>query len=116
MVGKDKNPPLSQVMRFSSETLAPRDRIAHWREVFGRQVFRIDIEAVPDSQFIGDVTLHALPGLKIMCGIVRDVPGRILSLNIPRAAIAPLVPGVDDALMHPIPRDCAALRLLTSYV
>jgi AraC-like DNA-binding protein len=161
-------------MRFSSETLAPRDRIAQWREVFGRQVFRIDIEPLPDSQFIGDVTLHALPGLKHMSGIVghgvraartqelisdgnddlnltvnltgsicvsqrgeelvlrdrqavftslgevgglvRDMPGKSLGLNIPRAAIAPLVPGLDDALMRPIPRDCAALRLLTSYV
>lgn len=174
MVGKDSNSPLSQVMRFSSETLAPRDRIAQWREVFGRQVFRIDIEPLPDSQFIGDVTLHALPGLKHMSGIVghgvraartqelisdgnddlnltvnltgsicvsqrgeelvlrdrqavftslgevgglvRDMPGKSLGLNIPRAAIAPLVPGLDDALMRPIPRDCAALRLLTSYV
>src|SRR5450432_1106219 len=174
MVGKDSNSPLSQVMRFSSETLAPRDRIAQWREVFGRQVFRIDIEPLPDSQFIGDVTLHALPGLKHMSGIVghgvraartqelisdgnddlnltvnltgsicvsqrgeelvlrdrqavftslgevgglvRDMPGKSLGLHIPRAAIAPLVPGLDDALMRPIPRDCAALRLLTSYV
>jgi AraC-like DNA-binding protein len=174
MAGKDSNSPLSQVMRFSSETLAPCDRIAQWREVFGRQVFRIDIEPLPDSQFIGDVTLHALPGLKHMSGIVghgvraartqelisdgnddlnltvnltgsicvsqrgeelvlrdrqavftslgevgglvRDMPGKSLGLNIPRAAIAPLVPGLDDALMRPIPRDCAALRLLTSYV
>ncbi len=171
MVG---NPPLSRVMRFSSETLAPRDRIAQWREVFGRQVFRIDIEPLPDSQFIGDVTLHVLPGLKFMSGIVghgvraartpelisdgnddlnltvnltgrvcvsqrgeelvlgdrqavltslgevgglvRDTPGGSLGLNIPRAALAPLVPGLDDALMRPIPPDCKALRLLTSYV
>jgi AraC-like DNA-binding protein len=49
-------------------------------------------------------------------GLVRDMPGKSLGLNIPRAAIAPLVPGLDDALMRPIPRDCAALRLLTSYV
>jgi AraC-like DNA-binding protein len=174
MVGKDRNPPLSQVMRFSSETLAPHDRIAQWREVFGRQVFRIDIEPLPDSQFIGDVTLHTLPGLKHMSGIVghgvraartrelisdgnddlnltvnltgsicvsqrgeelvlgdrqavftslgeagglvRDTPGKSFGLNIPRAAIAPLVPGLDDTLMRPIPRDCAALRFLTSYV
>jgi AraC-like DNA-binding protein len=174
MVGKDRDPPLSQVMRFSSETLAPRDRIAQWREVFGRQVFRIDIEPLPDSQFIGDVTLHALPGLKHMSGIVghgvraartrelisdgnddlnltvnltgsvcvsqrgeelvlgdrqavftslgevgslvRDTPGKSFGLNIPRAAIAPLVPGLDDALVRPIQRDCTALRLLTSYV
>jgi hypothetical protein len=37
--------------------------------VFGRQVFRADIERLPDAQFIADITLHSLPGLKIWNGI-----------------------------------------------
>jgi AraC-like DNA-binding protein len=41
--------------------------------------------------------------------------GRMLTLSLPRGAIAPLVRNVEDAIMRPIPRRSAALRLLISY-
>ena len=58
------------MLRFSTDGLPERERIPTWREVFGRQVFRVDIEAPADSQFIGDITVHRLPGLNILSGIV----------------------------------------------
>jgi hypothetical protein len=48
-------------------------------------------------------------------GFTRRTPGRHLCLQIPRAAIAPLVPAVDDAVARRISRDSTALRLLASY-
>ena len=162
------------MQRFSSDQLPERDRIAIWREVFGREVFRVDIEAPPGSQFAADVTVHSLPGLKLLSGtlgagvharrtgelicdgvcdllfivnrngqmsvsqrgqdrslepgdanfgslgevggIFRETSGESLSLQIPRAALLPLIPNLDDLVMRPIPRDQAALRLLIPYL
>jgi AraC-like DNA-binding protein len=47
---------------------------------------------------------------------LRPSLGRVLGAIIPRAAIAQLVPDVDDAVAQLIPRDNAALELLTSYL
>lgn len=40
---------------------------------------------------------------------------RCLCIQLPRSALAPLVPNVDDALMRPIPKGSEALRLLAGY-
>src|SRR6266478_3306943 len=50
------------------------------------------------------------------CGIIRATAGLFLSLRMPRAAIAPLLGHADDALMRHIPRNAAALQLLTRYI
>jgi AraC-like DNA-binding protein len=42
-------------------------------------------------------------------------PGRGLCLVLPRAALAPLVPQIEDAATRPIPHQNDALRLLLSY-
>ena len=47
---------------------------------------------------------------------IRPTAGKILCLRVPRAALEPLVPNVDDAIMRPIPRNSEALRLLKNYV
>jgi AraC-like DNA-binding protein len=163
----------SGIIRFSADDLPACDRIAYWREVFGRQVFRADIEPLPDAQFIADITLHSLPGLKIWNGIssgartwrtgelisdgnddfvlivnlkgrlflsqrgkefaldereaalgslgeiggtIRGPPGQYVGINVPRGAIAPLVSGVDDAIMRRVPHDSAELALLIGYL
>jgi AraC-like DNA-binding protein len=161
------------VLHFSAENLSAEERASYWRELFGRQTVRFDIEPLRGAELFGDMTLQALPGLKICGGVtsaartwrtpeliadgnddvclwvnlegpvalsqrgretvldeheaalrtlgevggfMRPAPGRHFSLHIPRAAIEPLVPGVDDAVARRIPRDSAALRLLTSYI
>src|SRR5450631_92206 len=162
----------SGALHFSADNLSADDRVSYWRELFGRQTVGLDIEPLRDAEFFGDLTLHALPGLRICRGITsggrtwrtpelisdgnddvslwgnlegpvavsrrgeeivlgeqeavlgtlgevggftRRTPGRHLCLQIPRAAIAPLVPAVDDAVARRIPRDSTALRLLASY-
>jgi AraC-like DNA-binding protein len=162
----------SGALHFSADNLSVDDRVSYWRELFGRQTVGLDIEPLHGAEFFGDLTLHALPGLRICRGITsggrtwrtpelisdgnddvslwvnlegpvavsrrgeeivlgeqeavlgtlgevggftRRTPGRHLCLQIPRAAIAPLVPAVDDAVARRIPRDSTALRLLASY-
>lgn len=160
--------------RFSTEDLPERDRLGIYREHFGRTLFRLDIEPVPDLAFRSDVTMHALPGVAISSHtgggfrawrtpelisdardeyllianlkgpsviaqrrreftieergatlVTLDEVGGVIHptldhhhfvLNMPRAAIAPFVRHAEDALMRPIPREQAALRLLIKYI
>ena len=46
----------------------------------------------------------------------RHTRGGSFSLRIPHAVISPLVSGIDDVVMRPIPRTTDALLLLTRYV
>jgi AraC-like DNA-binding protein len=49
-------------------------------------------------------------------GILRPQTNhRSLIVNLPRAAIGPLMPHADDAVLRPIAPDCPALRLLIRY-
>jgi AraC-like DNA-binding protein len=159
-------------VRFSTNDLPERDRLAVWREVIGRQVVRLDIEPISDRPLDSEVYLRVLPGLSLMSGTISDhrvartrelitdanddlrlevrctggesivqggrevvlgrgdatlvscaelmtavqSRGRFLGLHLPRAALAALVPNVEDAAISRIPRDTQALRLLVSYV
>jgi hypothetical protein len=58
------------VIRISTGELPAGERIAYCREVFGRKLFRVDIEPLPDSQVCADIILHALPGLNILSGTI----------------------------------------------
>jgi AraC-like DNA-binding protein len=80
------------LVRFSAEHLPERDRLAYWRELFGRQVFRLDVEALPDADITCDVALQSFPGLGILSGVVgRGVrSGRTREL---------LSDGIDDLLL-----------------
>ncbi|MDB5599851.1 MAG: AraC family transcriptional regulator [Xanthobacteraceae bacterium] len=160
-------------LRFATNDTPERDRVAMWREVFGRSVFRLDIEPLPDTPFHADLKLGGLPGLRVVSGdiggtrdartrallddgndelglninvagtnivsqcqreiiagpgdavlmscaeigsFIRPDAGKVLGLRVPRAALATLIPNVDDALIRPIPRDAQALGLLMDYV
>jgi AraC-like DNA-binding protein len=43
-------------------------------------------------------------------------PGRVLALRVPRAALGPLMPKVQDDFLQLLPATTPALRLLTSYL
>jgi len=58
------------VLRFSSDDLPERDRIAIWREVVGRQAARLEFEPTPGHLFCNRVSLRSLPGLVVMDGFV----------------------------------------------
>jgi AraC-like DNA-binding protein len=158
---------------ISTIDLPERDRLAMWREYFGRKVIGLDFEPLPDVPFRVELTGRRLPALDMMsvrnspmrvtrtkelvadgddsfalglalagggttsgrdrelilnnsdtvlvsyaesATFVHPVPTRFISLRMSRAALTPLVPKVDDAVMRVIPRNTDALRLLTSYV
>src|SRR5260370_27196517 len=51
-------------LRFSTDALPQRERVPFWREVFGRQVVRCDIEPARGHPFEAAAMVHALPGLR----------------------------------------------------
>lgn len=55
----------SFINRFSTEALPERDRIAIWREEFGRQVARCDFEAL-DVHFYADIIQRVAPDVSVM--------------------------------------------------
>ena len=60
----------------------------------------------------GDATLlSAAETVSIAC----PSPARFVHVQLPRKALALLVPSFDDAIMRAIPRDSEALRLLAGY-
>src|SRR5262245_13812319 len=69
----------------------------------GREVTVADGEAVPMSN--ADLSR-----------VTNPEEARFLGVAVPRAALADLVPRVEDAFMRPIPRGNEALRLLVSYL
>src|SRR5262249_17946474 len=53
-------------VRFCTDDLPARDRIAILREVFARQMMRIEIEPLGDVPFRAETTVRMLPGLTIL--------------------------------------------------
>jgi AraC-like DNA-binding protein len=57
-------PPFGSV-RFSTESLPPRDRMTIWREIYGRSVIRIDITPLGETPFRVDADIHTFPDLTL---------------------------------------------------
>jgi AraC-like DNA-binding protein len=53
-------------MDFSTDDLPEQDRIAMWREHFGRVAFRMQIEPTEEQPFEAHVTSRILPGLNLL--------------------------------------------------
>ena len=51
--------------QFSTAALPERERLSFCREVFGRQITRIDIEPLADAPLEVEATLRELPGLRM---------------------------------------------------
>jgi AraC-like DNA-binding protein len=163
----------SKIVRLSTEDYPECDRVAIFREQFGRGPLGLDVEPLPEVPFKLISTMRPLPGavitfnvgsgvrawrtrelladgrddfimvmnlrgpnivgqrgeeielaeqsatlctLGVLGGIVRpETNHRSLVVNLPRAAIGPLMPNADDAVLRPIAPDSAALRLLVRY-
>src|SRR5262245_45741314 len=50
--------------RFSTTTVPEQRRVEFWREMFGREAVRLDIEAPSNAPFRAEVVMRALPGLR----------------------------------------------------
>jgi AraC-like DNA-binding protein len=54
------------MFQFSTKAFAARERLAAWREVFGRTVCGLDIEPLEPAAFSSDATVYQLPGLGVL--------------------------------------------------
>ena len=54
-------------LQFSTDMFPERERIAAWRDFFGRGIIKVDIEPM-GGEFRSNATLRALPGLGIITG------------------------------------------------
>jgi AraC-like DNA-binding protein len=52
--------------RFSTDEFAQRERLAAWREIFGRTVVNLDIEPLNGEGFHSEATVCQLPGLGVL--------------------------------------------------
>jgi AraC-like DNA-binding protein len=59
-------PPDFAPLRFSTGALPEPARIPFWREVFAREIVRVDIEPRSDVEFQAEAALRLLPGLKTL--------------------------------------------------
>ena len=66
-------------LRITTAALPPAQRLEHFREIFGRRLFRIEMEPEPGTEFDVDVTLQALPGLRISTGSHSAMRNRLTS-------------------------------------
>jgi AraC-like DNA-binding protein len=55
----------SNSFRFSTADLPAEDRLQIWRDVFGRQVVKVDMEPIGDGPFYSDADIRLLPDLVI---------------------------------------------------
>lgn len=56
---------LTAVFRLSSNSLPARERLSHWREMYGRKFLRLEHEPLSDLSFAVDLAIRKLPD----CGI-----------------------------------------------
>jgi AraC-like DNA-binding protein len=62
-------PHASSMVSFSTDDLPEKDRVAMWREHFGRTAFRVEIEPInEEGPFEASVTSRVLPGLHLLEG------------------------------------------------
>jgi AraC-like DNA-binding protein len=114
----------SNAFRFSTAGLRDHERVEIWREVFGKQVVKVDMEPIGEAPFASqggrEATFSA--GEAILWSNARTgscsyaTPIDFISLTIPRATLRASIADLDKAEMAVIPRDVAALNLLGSYV
>src|SRR5262245_12956350 len=50
--------------RFSTTTVPEQKRVEFWREMFGREAVRLDIESRSNDPFRAEAVMRALPGLR----------------------------------------------------
>src|SRR5512134_178333 len=67
------SPLTGPVARFSTDDVAPRDRLAIWREVLVHSVLSVGVEPASADPFFAHATVHRLPGLRLLSGSSSSV-------------------------------------------
>src|SRR6185295_769973 len=60
------NPDGLSTVRFSTADLPEKDRVAMWREHYGRMAMKLDIEPINDAPLECSILIRGLPGVQIM--------------------------------------------------
>jgi AraC-like DNA-binding protein len=56
------------VARFSTDDVAPRDRLALWRELVFQSALKVEISTEPDKPFRASAVVRQFPGLRALSG------------------------------------------------
>jgi AraC-like DNA-binding protein len=56
----------SRIVEFSTDRIPEKDRIAVWREHYGKVMLRVDIEPARETSFQARIASLALPGLQVL--------------------------------------------------
>lgn len=56
----------SSIVRFSTIDLPEKDRVAMWREHYGRELMKLDVEPLGDAKFECTVNARLLPGVQLL--------------------------------------------------
>jgi AraC-like DNA-binding protein len=67
----------STFYHLSTEAIPERERIAYWREEFGRVILKLDVDPIEARDFRCDVTLRSLPGLNLFSGETSSAHYRV---------------------------------------
>ncbi|MGB9397306.1 MAG: hypothetical protein WCB32_21240, partial [Pseudolabrys sp.] len=67
------NPSGFSTVRFSTADLPEKDRVAVWREQYGRRALKLDIEPINDASLECTIMFRALPGVQIMSTAMSPV-------------------------------------------
>ena len=70
-------------LRFSTEAVPPRERMAHWRDTFGRTIVKVEMDPLDSEPYRCDAAFHLLPGL-----IVTEIETDPVRLTRTRALAA----------------------------
>ncbi|MBV8752919.1 MAG: AraC family transcriptional regulator [Hyphomicrobiales bacterium] len=68
---------LSAPTHVTTDVFPPAKRLAMWREIYGRNIGKFDIEPIGDAPFHADVTFRLLPGLGLATGARSDAHYRM---------------------------------------
>lgn len=67
------NPSGFSTVRFSTADLPEKNRVAVWREQYGRRALKLDIEPINDASLECTIMFRALPGVQIMSTAMSPV-------------------------------------------
>ena len=56
----------TRIINFSTDHVPERDRVAYWREHYGKVMLRVDLEPASDMEFEAQMSSMTLPGLQLM--------------------------------------------------
>jgi AraC-like DNA-binding protein len=98
------------LIQRTPDLLCNDDVVLHIQETGRRTVSQLGREATADA------ANGLLSSNADVSTVVLPEPARFVSIGVPRKFMLALAPGLEDALVRPLPANAGVLRLLLSYV